>query len=486
MADGRQILEIVMGGSGGAGGGVGAAGEGGGGGSNVLSAVSDKLGISNEQQSTTAKATTGMLKGFGGFVKNQLGISFSLSNILKQSQIFTSFVGSIFQIFGALVDVILAPFLPVLIPVITTIGSWIPWVQVKAQEIANGLFGFFGWLGGKFQDIGRFFGAVNAFMEPVKNVISSIWNSVMEWKNEITLANIYTNVFRAVEHISKWLTGAFDGTWTKFKLWGDNTKKAIDNVPGSIWKYVWIGIKFGIRRIGGFADNIIKGILGAMPGGSILKLLYALSKAISKFFINLGVRLAKVFLRLGKWFITEAVPFLVRGIRTMLGKLLSPIWDLAKSVGSKIPFVGKAFKNLGGLPMMGKALKRVPVLGTVAQLGFGAYETIQATRKYGLQAGMAFGAKNLAAAGAGFGDLVLPGAGTAAAAAIDIGGTIALTKYYEGQLAKKEAEKGVTVNLSVSGGDGRTIQEETFETQASATDSTADYDAALAGFGGNP
>ena len=95
---------------------------------------------------------------------------------------------------------------------------------------------------------------------------------------------------------------------------------------------------------------------------------------------------------------------------------------------------------------------------------------------------MAFGAKNLVAAGVG----IVPGAGTVGAAAIDIGGTIALTKYYEGKLAEKEAEKGVTVNLSVSGGDGRTIQEETFETLASATDSTADYEASLEGFGGNP
>ena len=142
MADGRQILEIVMGGSGGAGGGVGAEG-GGGGGSNPLSTLAKKFGVSEEHQKDTATGVQGVTKGMGNFVKNQLGISFSLANILKQSQIFTSFVGSIFQIFGALVDVILAPFLPVMIPIITQIGSWIPWVQVKAQQMADGLFTFF-------------------------------------------------------------------------------------------------------------------------------------------------------------------------------------------------------------------------------------------------------------------------------------------------------------------------------------------------------
>ena len=481
MADGRQILEIVMGGSGGAGGGVGAAGEGGGSGSNVLSAVSDKLGLSNEKQSTTAKATTGMLKGFGGFVKNQLGISFSLSNILKQSQIFTSFVGSIFQIFGALVDVILAPFLPVLIPVITTIGSWIPWVQVKAQQMANGLFTFFGWIGAAWNTAAAVWNKVNEILEPVKGVVSSIWTKITElFPDELSWTNFAIAATRiwevARDKIKTWI----DEVWEKAKTAFDNVKNAIDDIPGSFAGKIW-GV---VRFIGKFMDNVIKGILGALPGGSILKVLYAVSKAITKFFINIGVRLAKLLLRLGKWAITEGVPALARGLKSLLGKLASQVLDMIKGIGSKLPFgMGKIFKNMGtNLPMMGKALKRVPVLGTVAQLGFGAYETIQATRKYGLEAGMAFGAKNLVAAGVG----IVPGAGTVGAAAIDIGGTIALTKYYEGKLAEKEAEKGVTVNLSVSGGDGRTIQEETFETLASATDSTADYEASLEGFGGNP
>ena len=62
MADGRQILEIVMGGSGGAGGGV--ADGGASGGSNPLSSIAKKLGVSQENQKDTANATQGMAKGF--------------------------------------------------------------------------------------------------------------------------------------------------------------------------------------------------------------------------------------------------------------------------------------------------------------------------------------------------------------------------------------------------------------------------------------
>ena len=45
-----------------------------------------------------------------------IGMNFTLGSILKQSQIFASTAGSIFQIMGALVDVILAPFVPLIVP----------------------------------------------------------------------------------------------------------------------------------------------------------------------------------------------------------------------------------------------------------------------------------------------------------------------------------------------------------------------------------
>ena len=41
----------------------------------------------------------------------QVGVNVSLGSILKQSQVFTSTLGTMFQLLGALVDVILAPFL---------------------------------------------------------------------------------------------------------------------------------------------------------------------------------------------------------------------------------------------------------------------------------------------------------------------------------------------------------------------------------------
>ena len=58
--------------------------------------------------------------------------------------------------------------------------------------------------------------------------------------------------------------------------------------------------------------------------------------------------------------------------------------------------------------------------------------------------------------------MVAPGVGTVAAAGIDIGGTIALTKYCEGKLAEKEATN-LTVNLQSS--EGYDLQSKHFELQ---------------------
>ena len=465
MADGRQILEIVMGGGGSAAqGGV----QGGTGGDtkteNALSSMAKKLGISNENEKDTAEGTTGMAKKFDGFIKNQLGISFNLANILKQSQIFTSFFCTILQLMGALVDVILAPFLPVLIPVITKISSWIPTIANYAQSTADAIFGAFSWMGTKWEEFTAWWSEVSAFLQPVTDKIVLIWDKITEWAGEMTLTNIYNNIFRALEAFDKWVKGHIDDLWNKFSKWGDDTKKAIDDVPGGVWKWIGKGFVWIMRKTGSLLDNMVKGILGALPLGSVWKLIYSLGKTIFKFFGGIGLMLAKLLLKSGKWLITEGVGWLVGKLSGLAKKILGPIWDLVVKIGQKLPFgMGKAFKNIGSnLPMMGKALKRVPVIGTVAQLGFGAYETIQATKKYGWEAGLAFGGKNLAAAGAGLLDVVAPGVGTVAAAGIDIGGTIALTKYYEGKLAEKEATN-LTVNLQSS--EGYDLQSKHFELQ---------------------
>ena len=70
-------------------------------------------------------------------VFKKMGIEVGMKSILKQSQIFTGVVGSIFQILGALVDVTLAPFLPIIVPAIRKLGSLIPKWQKEMNKFAG-------------------------------------------------------------------------------------------------------------------------------------------------------------------------------------------------------------------------------------------------------------------------------------------------------------------------------------------------------------
>ena len=68
-----------------------------------------------------------------------IGMNFTLGSILKQSQIFASTAGSIFQIMGALVDVILAPFVPLIVPWIRILAEAVPAAAEKAREFQEWL-----------------------------------------------------------------------------------------------------------------------------------------------------------------------------------------------------------------------------------------------------------------------------------------------------------------------------------------------------------
>jgi len=66
----------------------------------------------------------------------RLGIQFSIASILKQSQIFTGVLGSVFQILGAMVDVFLAPLMPFFIRTLRGMVNLIPYVQEKGEQFA--------------------------------------------------------------------------------------------------------------------------------------------------------------------------------------------------------------------------------------------------------------------------------------------------------------------------------------------------------------
>ena len=107
----------------------------------------------------------------------KMGIQMGLSGILKQSQIFTSTVGSLFQLLGAFVDVILAPFVPMFIPAMCWLARQLPNVAKAAQATAEG----------------------------VERVVKSVWNWFTGGKLMSTLGGLFTTAVEGIKTAFGWL-----------------------------------------------------------------------------------------------------------------------------------------------------------------------------------------------------------------------------------------------------------------------------------------
>ncbi len=90
---------------------------------------------------TNMKKVNNFTEGFGKFAKQMVskpmgmaGINLSVSSLLRQSQIFTGVMGALFQILGGFIDVLLAPFMPILSKVIQMLAGQIPRIRDLAQR----------------------------------------------------------------------------------------------------------------------------------------------------------------------------------------------------------------------------------------------------------------------------------------------------------------------------------------------------------------
>jgi len=143
---GKILLELTGGGS-------PSDAPGGGGDPTGASQGQDNRADKAEAKKSTGKikdAVEGMDKKTGGYVRNTLGINIGVAAILKQSQIFTGTLGTIFQILGAMVDVILAPFMPLIVKGLQMLVSHMPGIQAKAQQIIGNIVKVAFWIGNLF------------------------------------------------------------------------------------------------------------------------------------------------------------------------------------------------------------------------------------------------------------------------------------------------------------------------------------------------
>ena len=212
---GKVILEVAGGAATGGGGSPSSTGAGGVG-SRESRKNNEQLGMLRKSMNTMAKGVLAQPKWFGKAMKGA-GVSMGVAGILKQSQIFTGVLGAMFQILGAMIDVMLAPLIkPVLMPMVKGMAKLIPWLA-KGSKWVVGAFAKI------FEYLGKFFKFVwNVIKNPIKWYIKFIkaylgfWLKALLWVWNNTLGRVFGK---------KWSAGGGDKTGWSDCL-GENESKA--------------------------------------------------------------------------------------------------------------------------------------------------------------------------------------------------------------------------------------------------------------------
>ena len=332
-----------------------------------------------------------MFGGIGKFVKGQLGLNFGVGALLKQSQIFTSTIGVIFQLLGALVDVMLAPLLPLIIPFIRLLGRLIPKVQqIMNAIVAPAILAIVEW--GK-----KFFGSWSGFGEKIFGAegLGGLWSNFTGWFTGTASPWMWEKLKDVRDYVGQKLVDMWDwfkGTDTRVKGWIITffvTQFArIPKFLAAIGKIIWhvitlipkiiVGIlKLGLRLIGFFSKIstfFIKMMVGPLPGKIItgirkfivliIKSIWNVATFILKPILGLGrfivVGIGKLLLTVGTFILKGLLglgSFILKGVMKLPALIykgaLSLISMVMKGLGGvlgKLPFIGgKIEKMLGGV-----------------------------------------------------------------------------------------------------------------------------------------
>ena len=324
--------------------------NGGGGKGGWASKLADKMGVDTKKLGDFNKK----------FLRGQLGLNFSVGAIMKQSQIFTSSIGVIFQLLGALVDVMLAPLIPLMIPAIQAISNFIPVMAKWSEKV-----------------LGPMVATIMSFFKTIGN---GVWDGIKL-------------VVTAVESIDKFIADVFDASSTRVVGWV--TSGTLSALKGTGW------VSGFIKALGRSAWGMIKFAFTTLP-----RILWTMASGaiklgmpmIGNFFVFIIEKIGSLF----KWILGG----ITGGLSTVFNWLFEKIvWILGKikfmGIGEKITKAAASLTAKGGMggliKMMAKSTKAIPVLGAVATAGFGIAETVDAYKKGGMDAMIATAVKTAAA-----------------------------------------------------------------------------------------
>jgi hypothetical protein len=391
---------------------------------------------------------------------------------------------------GALVDVILAPFLPILIPGIRLIASLVPYVAKYAQAIYDFIDRtIFQW----FSKLGWFDGVAEAAKKAISAIIVGIvmlkvtgmWNVFKSLVNTFIgrpIWGIATKFFNLavwdtlklklmmLEDIIK--AGAKKALMAVWDATGGKVVTAISSAGKWLYKVLWTdgaspilkGIKAFWRKMMGETLGSLFTKIRARLIDPLFNILRGIGGFIAAPFKTLWARIAgdvattgdsflgAFFKRLGALPVIGALmKWLGKELLGKLGGLFKGAKFLGGAVKGAAGAVGSRVADLPGASMVGdmaskitpaklamaaKGFKAIPVLGAVAELGFGAYATYKDYQKYGAKAAMGRAALTIANTGTALFDPT----GLASAGG-SIASNIAMDQAYKRMLDPKDSYK---------------------------------------------
>ena len=402
---------------------------------------------------TVGKNLSASLGGAKKFFSKNLGIQMGLASVLKQSQVFTSFIGTIFQLVGALVDVILAPLLPIFFPLIRILAAQIPKAAKFGEWLAEKLLGWFEgirkWYNGikpmfdeKWAELkaawdeglGETIGVIGGF---VGDGLGTLWTNFKDtglpWIKDRAIE--YANEFK--EEVIQAFASGWAGVGKALTSSGLSIGKILTWITTKLVPKLlslgWTGIKLALRTALPVVGHILTGIMDAGIW------------AVKKLGEGMWGLLKIAFTKPAQW-IKSGFETLSLWTMILIDKLSAKLGDL--------PIIGRIFKALGRstgfLKAAAQSTKAIPVLGAIATAGFGAVETYQVGRKYGWEAAVLTASKTAAAT-------TLAAVGlTPMSLAVDLGGSLAVSqgaKYgafgQDAAAAYRGDDKPINVNIHI-------------------------------------
>ena len=170
---------------------------------------------SDEGKKNKKGKSRNFFKSMKGAMKGGLaaaGVSFSLASMLKQSQVFTGMMGSIFQIIGAMFDVFLAPIMmPLVVPLIKWMSSKMPEIQALGIKVGE-------WVK-KFVDLIANKKYLSALGMMIEGLLKLVWKGITGMLGKILLLALLAMLVVALAPM--WLlVASVAAIWGFIKIFG--------------------------------------------------------------------------------------------------------------------------------------------------------------------------------------------------------------------------------------------------------------------------